>query len=233
MQLTDLSAMLDLQTAFAIDPDALTIEDRNLVASYWHDLGRDSPARTWWRAAPHVDKPAVARALRINPKEGGALFGLLPFRLAQLDGRWTVLAAYPCPRTLGPVDLDWLGIDQVLAWDPVTDSVTPLGDGEPGGLFGGFTDRETGALYGSPREFFQAWAIARAEFYERWRMAQMRQWAHGAEERDLVPGVLVQGDPKDVRWRPGSMPPALTCHGLDPVKVNRAILRSAHLPRAQ
>lgn len=227
----DALELLDLEMAFAFAPESLTIDGSNLVSSYWHDLKRDTPARTWWMAASHMDNRAVSRALRVNPKDEGAAFGLLPFRLAKLDGRWNVLAAWPCPRSLGPLDMDWLGIEQVLAWDPVTDSVALLGDSEPA-LFGGFTDDDAGSLFGSPREFFLAWVNARAEFYVRWRMALMREWAHGAEERDLVPGALLVGEPKDIRWRPHSLPAALTCVGIDPTKVNRAILRAAHLPRA-
>jgi hypothetical protein len=202
----------------------------NLLAHRWHSLDRETPAKLWWMA--NRLHPAIARALSVDAKEYGAAYALAPFRLAKIDDKHLILAAWPAPRMLGPFDWDWLGINHVIAWDPVTDAARVIGD--PGAhLIGAFPDAETGTLYGSPRQFFTDWMRARAAFFVRWTESRKGEWAHGAVEKDLVPGMLAVGDLEKVRWQPSQLPSDLLTVGIDAARLNRLILKSARIPRAR
>lgn len=217
--------MTELALAYLADT-APTIDELNEESARAYALSRETPASIWWDADPY--HPAVGRALRIDRDEEGGVYALAPFRLATIDGQHRILAAYPAPRILGPIDEDWLGITHVIAWDPRTDHAGVLGDGEPQTV----GNIERAAIYGSAREFFTAWLRARAEFFVRWQASLNRTWAHGARETDEAPGVVVIGPVDRIPWRPSQMPSDLTCIGIDPRQINRALLRAARIPRA-
>lgn len=193
-----------------------------------HSRDKDTPAKTWWNV-DGVHK-AVYRALRIDGADPTARFACEPFRYLLLDGQHLILAAWPTPRILGPVDDDWLGIEHVLAWDPVSNTARSLTDDAPH-LFGAFRD-ETNTLFADPRAFFQSWAIARAQFAVRHRQMRGKDWHALPEEHDLAPGALLIGDLAKVRLAPSALPEHIECVGIDPQTVNRAIMRAARLPRA-
>lgn len=188
---------------------------------------KDSPAKTWWDCDPW--HPAVGRALRIDRAAEGGVFALAPFRLWHDGERHLILAAHPAPRILGPVDPDWLGIENVIAWEPQTDRATLLGN-EDAVLVGSFIDREEGTVFRSPREFFTAWAMERAQYFTRWVATRQGKWAHPTPERDLAPGKLAIGDINRIQWR--GLPATVHARGIDPQTLNKAILRQANLPRA-
>lgn len=200
----------------------------------WNELcatvyarSKDSPGKTWWDAqAMH---PALFRALRIDPAEFGAVYAVHPFRLARVDGKPVVLAAHPAPRILGPVDDDWLGIETVIAWNPVDDSAAVLGDTVPQ-LVGALTD-EAPALFASPFAFFRAWLEERAAFAMLRSQLVGKDWAARPTERGHAPGALMIGTPEQIRWNPASLPQHIECHGTDAKRVNSAIFRAARLPR--
>jgi len=212
--------------AIELDADE-AMEVQNEVSATLYALNRDCPGKTWFEA--HHQHPAVARALKVDPKATGVAFALEPFRLWHDGERHLILAAHPAPRCLGPIDMDWLDIETVIAWDPRTDTAFVLGDPVPqtAGTF-----RNNPNLYASPRQFFTDWMRARAEFFVLWCQSRRGEWAHGATETDLAPGVLAIGDIDQIKWRPGSMPENIVCHGIDPAKMNRALIKSAHIPRA-
>lgn len=209
----------------------LSPEDRinlsNTVSSTLHALAKETPGKVWWNA--EAGHPAIARALRIDPTQLGAAYALTPFRLYRDGARHLILAAHPAPRHLGPFDWDWLGIETVIAWDPRTDTAQVFGDPEPQTV-GTFANAPN--LYGSPREFFTDWLRARAQFFVLWRQSRRGEWAHGATETDLCPGVLALGSIDQIRWRPADMPPDLTTIGIDAASLNRALIRAARIPRA-
>lgn len=118
----------DLSVAFGALSVAMAFEDSpfeaigeagtNLIASYWRDIARETPARFWWNL--EFNHPAIARALCVNREEFGATFALQPFRYARTDAGHRILAAWPCPRSVGTeTDDDWLNIEAVISWDPV------------------------------------------------------------------------------------------------------------------
>lgn len=200
----------------------------NFVSSYSYQLKQDTPAKRWWNADPK--HPATARALRIDPAEHGAFYALYPFRLVQIEGQHLIAAAWPAPCTLTEPNADWLDIEAVILWDPVSNTARVEGDEQPD-LVGSFHGEDEGTVYGDPREFFRAWAEARAIYFAQWAGSLNKTWSHPTPERDLVPGMLATGPVDAIRWS-RRMPPTLRCVGLDPRAVNRAILKSAHLPRA-
>lgn len=200
----------------------------NELSAKLYALEKDTPGKVW--SAATEGHPAIARALRVNPTEDGACFALTPFRLARMEQGHRILAAYPAPRMLGPLDLHHDGIEQVIAWGPVSNSATLLADPDAQ-LVGRWIDSDAGTLFADPRAFFQAWAMERAAFYVRWREAALKEWSAPPQELDLVPGKLIVGDAAKVRWNPSAMPGALNCVGIDPAKLNKLLLRAAHVPR--
>lgn len=223
----DVDAALEV-LAFA--PKELTAEEaivaNNIVSAHFHALERDTPAKTWWNA--EANHPAIARALRIDRIAEGAPYALIPFRLWNDGERHVILAAHPAPRCLGPVDLDWLGIESVIAWDPRKDTAALLT--ADNALVGNFADSGEGTLFASPRDFFTEWMRARAAFFVRWCQSRRGEWAHGATEMHDAPGKLIVGDID--RCVLTDLPATLHCRGIAPQRINRAILKRAHLPRA-
>jgi hypothetical protein len=199
--------------------NAFIIEQRSLA--------KDSPAKTWWHL-PH-DHPAIARALRIDRTQDGAWYALMPFRYAKINDRHLILAAYPVPRIFETLDPDWLGIDAVLAWDPATNAVEVMGEPGTHELVGRVTEMDS-TIYADPRAFFTAWMRQRAWYIAARKEASQRAFAAIPKEPDLLPGVLIVGDPEKVAWPLHSMPERFTCVGIDPKRVNRAILKFAKLP---
>lgn len=204
------------------------IEPMNYLSAYLHAIGKDSAGKTWFYAKRH---PAIARALRVDPRDAGAIYALAPFKLhVGEDGKAAILVAYPALRELEPASADWLGIETVLAWNPKTGTVSVMGDASPQ-LVGAFTDPAHGTVFADPFAFFRAWIEARAAFYVRRQIAQASEWMAQPIERDAVPGVLMVGAPEQIRWSPATMPQAIACVGVDPKTINRAILKAASLPR--
>lgn len=199
----------------------------NALSILWHSRAKDCPGKTWWNAPPVHQ--AVARALRIDPAQDGAVYALAPFRYARIDGKHTILAAWPAPRIFDPVDDDWLGIEQVIAWDPVTNNATILDD-DGAQLVGPLTE-ETATIYADPRAFLTDWAKRRAGFAIQRQAARQGTWAARPGEHDAAPGALIVGDLKKIRWPIATMPRDLTIVGADPREINKAILRAARLPR--
>jgi hypothetical protein len=187
---------------------------------------KDTPAKRWW----HLDTwhPAVGRALRINRTGPEAFYACLPFRLMRTDGQAVIAAAYPTPRFITDVE-DWLGIETVLLWNPVTNTVSVDNDANPQAI----GRHDQGAIYGDPRAFFQAWARNRAQFYVQRQSSIQNHWTAPLPERDDVPGVLVTGDATKIHWPISELPDVITTVGIDAKVVNRAIFKSARLPRVQ
>lgn len=203
-------------------------DEINTVSAYWHALEKDTPAKMWWDLP--VWHPATGRALRIDRSQDGGAYAVLPFRLGRIDDRPVILVAYPCPLFLSNcTDVDWLDIEDVIAWDPVHDSATVIGDPAP--QLVGRLSEDANQIHASPRAFFQAWAIRRAAFAVQWQSLVGKTWASPPTERDEVPGALVVGDIDRVTLAPSLLPTHIESVGIDPKTVNRAIMRSARLPR--
>lgn len=190
----------------------------------------DQAAQRWMDLDP--EHPAIARAFQMPQNADGARFALYPFRVDRIEGTWHVLAAWPCPRTIGALDTDHSGIVSVIAWNPQTNAFHTVGDAQP--QLVGRVDRDFSAeatLYGQPLAFFRAWIANRLAY---WRFIQAGgPKAHGlGPEPDLVPGALVVGDFKHIRLPVAHMPLQVGCVGINPGAVNRSIQNIAKLPQA-
>lgn len=198
----------------------------NDLSEYMWALDQQTPAKTWWYAeATHA---AVARALRIDPKADGAAYALAPFRYCIYDGRHLILAAYPAPMIFVP-DHAWFRIETVIAWNPIFDTATVLEDDQD--QFVGTLTEDANTVFASPRAFFQAWAMRRAQFAVQRQPYAGKAWHQPPIETDLVPGALLIGDLRQVRLNPSLMPDHIECNGIDPREFNKAVMRSANLPR--
>lgn len=201
----------------------------NALSIYWHSLSKDCPGKVWWSL--NFSHPAVYRALRIDPTDHGAVYACAPLRLYKGDAGVRILAAYPAPRMLDEPDPDWLGIEAVIAWNPVDDTAEVMGDKTPQ-IVGNLSD-EANVIFASPRAFFQRWAMNRARYLVMREMAKGQAWNRPPQENDEAPGVLMIGAPNEIRWRPSAMPADIACSGVDPKTINRELLKAARLPRAR
>lgn len=201
-------------------------QEWNDLCARVHAREKDGPGKTWWNA--QAGHPAIYRALKVDPNEFGAFYAILPFRLARIEGQPRILAAHPCPLTLGPIDEDWLSIEAVISWNPVDNTATVLRDKTPQ-LVG---DLNEPVLFGDPFAFFRSWVEARAAFAMHRSHTAGKEWASPPTEYGTAPGALIVGDADKIRWAPSAMPRDLAVVGIDPIKINRAILRAANLPRA-
>jgi hypothetical protein len=209
--------------------ELLDIDHANAISAYFHALKKDSPAKTWFFAT--FEHAAIYRAMKVDPSDPASFYACAHLRLwRDVDGKALILAAHPAPGLI-PEAADWLGIDAVLAWNPVDDTAYVMGDPAPQ-LFGGFTSPEVGAIYASPFTFLRAWTEARARFWTEWTSAQGLAWRAAPVERDQVPGTLMLGGINDIAWVPSALPHDLTCVGLDSSKINKAIIKAAKLPFA-
>jgi hypothetical protein len=191
---------------------------------------RDTPARTWWHADAMHD--AIFRALKIAKQDEGAIFAAAPFRLHRGPDGVRILAAFPAPRILAPHDNDdWLEIETVLSWNPVTNTAQVVGDPAPA-LVGAIPpDTATLQVYGSPFAFFRALVEARAQWFVSWCNIG-GDWRRKPREPDLCPGLLLLGPADKVTWPRHRMPEDIACHNVDPKALNRALIRQARVPRA-
>lgn len=185
-----------------------------------------TPAAAWMQLDP--DHPAIARAFGLPQDAAGARFALYPFRVNRIGGVWHVLAAWPCPRTIGALDTDASGVLSVIAWNPADNTHRLVKDPQPqlvGRVDINFNGNSA-VLYGNGLQFFRAWIANRLAY---WR--NMRTQGLGVEP-DLVPGALVVGDLREIRLPLSVMPPAIHCVGVNPGAVNRRIVELAQLPQA-
>lgn len=216
-----------IAAAFCDDPvEVIGVEAWNHFCAFRRDLNRDTSAKTWWNLP--FNHPAIARALRIDRTQPGATYALAPFRYLRDGDRHLILAAHPCPHAFAPVDMDWLGIETVIAWEPTTGKVTVLTDDRPQ-LFGKLTEDDN-TVFADPRAFFTAWMRARAWYATARQQAAYSKWTATPPELDMLPGALIVGDADLINWPTPTMPRHLQCVGIDPKRVNRAILKSASLP---
>lgn len=194
----------------------------NCISAHDFQLTRETPAKMWWQCEAY--HPAIARALKVDRSQTGAVYALAPFRLFHDGEKHVILAAHPCPRILGPVDMDHGSIETVIAWNPVDDTAEAMGDQTPG-LFGGEGD----VVFRSPRDFFTQWMIERAAFYVRLIEARGNHWQAFADG-DACPGKLAIGAIDKIQWV--DLPREFEARGFDAAELNRAIIRQAKLPRA-
>lgn len=200
----------------------------NLHSARQYDLKAESPAKAWWEADEWHD--AIGRALQVDRSQHGGVYALAPFRILKVGDKYVVAAAWPCPRILENLTEDWLGIQDVIAWNPKDNTTEILGEAQPATV--GKFDETNPTLFGDTRSFFIAWAQARAAHFQRWLDSRKGKWSHPTPEHDLIPGKLVVGNIDKVRWKPSTLPENFACVGINADRLNRALFKAARLPRA-
>ncbi|MEP3870297.1 MAG: hypothetical protein ABJM32_18140 [Parasphingorhabdus sp.] len=215
-----IAATGDIMTA-AIAQQALSV--------YRYELRADTPAKQWSECK--ATAPNVYRALKIDPEVPEAFYAGYPFRLGKYRDEWRILVAFPPPDLTSGMS-NHLDIEDVLAWDPVKNTVEVMGDDNDAHLICSDYVDDTLKVYGNPLEFFFAWAEQRAIWRTKWIAARGKKWAHPAPERTKeLPGALVIGDIKKIRWPLSDLPKKITCIGVNKVAVRSSIFESANIPR--
>jgi len=192
-----------------------------------HARSKDTPGKTFWNAeAMH---PAIFRALKMDAKETGAVYAAAAFRLHRTPDGPRILCAMPALAILEQGDDDWLNIEEVVSWNPVNNTATVLGEAGPI-LFGHTHETEPLHVFASPFAYMRHVAETRAQWFV-YRAQVNGQW-HIASEPTQTPGLLLIGQPNEVRWPLHAMPTDITVHGIDARAFNNQLLRQARIPRA-
>jgi hypothetical protein len=196
-------------------------------ALFVKSLKSDSPSRTWDRATPK--SKSVARVLKLDLDDPVTWYAMHPFRLAKVDDEHRVIVAFPPPAIT--VGLWWhTDIETVLSWDPRANTVTVLGDPAAQLIHGNiYTDVLN--IYTNPFTFFRKWVEARAMWRTKYLDARNGKWSHPVKENPLdLPGALIVGDPREIRWPQQAMPETINCVDCDRQAVMGSIFRSAGVP---
>lgn len=200
----------------------------NALFATLYARSKDCPGKTFWDAdAMH---PAIFRALRMDRSEEGAVYAAAAFRLHRSEEGAAILFAWPSLHYLGDLEDDWLGIEAVLAWDPVTDTATVLGDAAAN-LFGTCNSNETLTVFASPFAYLRHIAEMRAQFWTFRRMAMADNW-HAVAEPTAPDGLLALAPPDKIRWPLAELPDDIRLQGISAKAFNTALLRQARIPRA-
>lgn len=239
----DPNFMLMMSTTFrdylshrGVDSEQFVATIRQATSVFKHALDKETPQKLWDNA--DRKHPAVARALRIDPADPNAFYALFPFRLGKVDDEYRILVAMEPPALLSGT-YHHIDIEYVLAWNPKTNLCEVGGDPVPhvigpsehaASVTGLFSADEIN-VYGDPFQYFRAWAEIRAAFRERRIEQSNGKWQHPLTEiPGDVPGLLLLGNPYDVRWPVRDLPKVVNCIGCDRKAVTGSIFRSANIP---
>jgi hypothetical protein len=174
---------------------------------------------------------AVFAALKIDPLEPTASYAIQPFTVLETDeGNWIAGAVgHEPPMRYG----DWTPTGDVILWNPRSGAMRLRG------VIGAalIVPHHPGArltVFGDGFAFFRAWADNRAAIAERIAVASTNHRTTNAEPMDSgIPGALVIGDMAKIDWRDTGASVLVAGPGIDAKALNRAVIRSAHLPRVE
>jgi len=193
---------------------------RQAWSVYQHELACDSPRNTWNSGQAH--HPAIYRALCIDPADPTAAYAVLHLRLVRIAGAHLIAAAWPVPA----IYEDHLGIDTVLLWNPVDNTLIEMGDAEPL-----FSHGAVDTIYADPFEFMRAWAEQRSIFWARRQRIGADKWSARPDEiTTKLPGAMLMSPADKVQWRGVNLAGAIDIVG-DAAPVKRAIMRELGPPR--
>lgn len=207
-------------------------------------LDKETPGKAWHAAWNPADRKVICRHLKIDPADPLAFFATFPFRVIRNEGeRPWIAAAIGCRRIMDPASkehapgYDWLhiDIDDVILWNPRSGEVKVAGDPDRRLVECANYDDGRYTVFADPFSFFRAWADRRAEFGARVKAARASKHVLISTEAvdNCMPGALVIGDLDRVHWRDLDAAVLVAGPGVDPVKLNRAIFRTARLPRVE
>lgn len=193
------------------------------------DLDAATPGKAWNDADYKAGQETTARLLGVSGWKD-SFYAAFPFRTlwTQEDEPW-IAGAVGCPPLLDPAKMRYwshLDIRHVIYWNPKTGAAR-LDDEAPNTshvVLPEVRDDEL-TVYADVRAFFSAWARRRGDH----RYIRSEGWA---ENRDgHLPGALIMGDPRKVRWPIHCAGTLIAGPGIDRNTLSNMVLRSANLPR--
>ncbi len=189
--------------------------------------------RAWLQANWSANRATICRALKIDPAEPGATYATGPFAIMAEDGANWIAGAVGIWRALDPKPWSVDDISDVILWNPRSNEVRLLDDIGSGLVMPDHPEPRL-TVYADGFAFFRAWADRRAEILARIRIAHEAHLVTSGEPRDsAIPGALAIGDLKDIHWRDTGATVLVAGPGIDAKKLNRAVIRSAYLPRVE
>jgi len=186
-----------------------------------------------WLHAPRRHSDTIYRMLKIDPQDAGAGYAIAPFTVLEDDGKHWIAGAVGMWRALRP--LEWCSDDvtAVILWNPRSNELRLAGEIEPSLILPDHVPARI-TIYGDGFAFFRAWADQRAATFECLRYAAACQRAALAEPGDSdIPGALAIGALHKLDWRSTDAAVLVAGPGVDPRELNRAVIRSARLPRVE
>jgi hypothetical protein len=173
---------------------------------------------------------AIYKALKIDPNAPHARYAVEPFRIVEHQGVWIGGAVGFAPRWTYD---GWTPTGEVILWNPRTGVVQLLDDDGPTLVKPADVSKRL-TVYADGFAFFRAWADRRAAQSEAICLAAMSNRNTFAEPRDGgIPGALAIGDLNGIQWRETNASVLVAGPGIDAKQLNRAIIRSARLPRVE
>jgi hypothetical protein len=174
---------------------------------------------------------AVYRALKIDLREPSAAYATEPFTVLSIDEKNWIAGAVG--HHAGLRYGDWHPTGDVILWNPRTGETRLRGDIGPA-LIVPFHPEPRLPVYTDGFAFFRAWADNRAAIYTRQSIAAEMHKTTNADPRDSgIPGALAIGDLNKIDWFNTGATVLAATPGLDPKALNRAVIRSARLPRVE
>lgn len=174
---------------------------------------------------------AIWKALNIDPLDGYAAAAIAPFSVVRDDKGFWIAGAVGHQRglTYGA----WHPTGDVILWNPRTGETRLKGETRPA-LVTPFRETPRLTVYADGFAFFRAWADERAALTERQAVAVAHHRAAIAEPADsAIPGALAIGDLKRLPFASLNATTLVAGPGIDARDLNRAVLRSANLPRVE
>lgn len=179
-------------------------------------------------------RDAIYRALRIDPNEPGVGYATGPFTLMRDgEGRVCIGGAIGIWAAFNPFDWTVDQISDVILWEPRSGAISLYGSSGADLVMPDRPDVRL-TVYADGFAFFRAWADQRAATATRIYAARKAHLLSSAEPADSdIPGALAIGDLAAINWCDTGAAILVAGPGIDPKQLNRAIIRSAHLPRVE
>jgi hypothetical protein len=174
---------------------------------------------------------AIYRALKISTIEPTASYAIEPFTVLETgEGNWIAGAIGHHPSMCYG---DWSPTGDVVLWNPRSGE-TKLRGVIGSALIAPFRAEPRLTIYAMGFAFFRAWADNRAALAERSNIAAANHRTTNWEPMDSgIPGALAIGDLTKLNWRDVDATVLVAGPGIDAKELNRAIIRSARLPRVE
>lgn len=179
-------------------------------------------------------RQAVFRALKIGASDPHAHFSTDRFTVLTIDGKAWIAGAVSASPIIGHRYGDWFpNGGEVILWNPRTNEVKLRDDDHPTLILPHRAEARL-TVYADGFAFFRAWADNRAAISERINLATDNHRITHAEPSDGgIPGALAIGALNSIDWTDTGSNILVAGPGIDPKKLNSAIIRSAKLPRVE